>query len=206
MRGATLANTCNIVQSGESRPGFLSTESARNVVRISARLGGNAIEDSAPSVFASDRGRCRASGRLPRRLGADLSRRGLCVSPWALSPAEPVTRGSLKVEVRKETARGAVVYRIRGQLNVFTSANLESALTINEGGSRVILDMREVTYVSSSGFRVIVQAAERARAAKGGVVVFGLQTLVKDVFDLSGLEKIIPNASDETEARSKLAV
>ena len=91
-------------------------------------------------------------------------------------------------------------------LNASTGPNLESALAIKEGSSRVILDMRGVTYVSSAGLRVMVQAAKQAKASKGGVAIFGLQPLVKEVFDASGLGTIIPIASDETEARSRLAV
>ena len=110
------------------------------------------------------------------------------------------------MEVRTETAHGAIVYRIRGQLDASTGPTLSSALARNEDSSRVILDMREVTYISSAGLRVIVQAAKRAEAAKGGVAIFGLQTLVREVFDVSGLGKIVPIASDESEARSKLGV
>jgi anti-anti-sigma factor len=112
--------------------------------------------------------------------------------------------GGPKVEVRRETAHGTVVYRISGELNALTGPNLESAITIDEGSPRVILDMREVSYISSAGLRVIVQAAKRAKASKGGIAIFGLQTLVKEVFDVSGLGTIIPIASDETEAQSKL--
>jgi len=110
------------------------------------------------------------------------------------------------VDVKKETVQGTVVYRISGELTTLTGPILDSALVIDEGSSLVILDMREVTYVSSTGLRVIVQAAKRAKACKGGVAVFGLQTWVKKTFDVSGLGKIIPIASDETEARSKLGI
>jgi anti-sigma B factor antagonist len=108
------------------------------------------------------------------------------------------------VNVNRETAQGAVVYRISGDINAATAPNLDSALAIDEGSSRVVLDMRQVTYVSSAGLRVIVQAAKRAKSCKGGVAVFGLDALVKEVFDAAGLGSIIPIASDEAEARSKL--
>jgi anti-anti-sigma factor len=110
------------------------------------------------------------------------------------------------VEVRRETAAGTVIYRISGELNASTGPNLDSALAVSEASSRIILDMREVTYVSSAGLRVIVQAAKRARTAKGGVAIFGLRPLVAEVFDASGLGSIIPIASDEIDARSKVGV
>jgi anti-anti-sigma regulatory factor len=51
-----------------------------------------------------------------------------------------------------------------------------------------------------------VQAAKRAKAAKGGIAIFGLRPLVQEVFDLSGLGTVIPIASDEAEARAKLGM
>jgi anti-anti-sigma factor len=109
------------------------------------------------------------------------------------------------VEVRKESAGGTVVYRVKGKLDASTASGLDSAIVVNQESSRVILDMRDVTYVSSAGLRVIVQAARRAQAAKGGFALFGLQASVKEVFDAAGFGNIVPIASDETEARSKLA-
>jgi len=113
--------------------------------------------------------------------------------------------GGDRVEVRKESAGGAVVYRITGKLDAVTGPNLDSAIAIDQESSRVILDMREVTYVSSAGLRAILLAARRAQVAKGGLALFGLQASVKEVFDAAGFENIVPVASDETEACSKLA-
>jgi anti-anti-sigma regulatory factor len=46
--------------------------------------------------------------------------------------------------------------------------------------------------------------AKQATAAKGGLAIFGLQSAINEVFDISGLQKFIPIASNETDARSKL--
>jgi anti-anti-sigma factor len=121
-------------------------------------------------------------------------------------PRRDVLSREVQVEVKRDTAHGTVVYRISGELNASTGPNLESALAIKEGSSRVILDMRRVTYVSSAGLRVIIQAAKQAKNSFGGVAIFGLQPLVMEVFDACGLGTIIPIASDETEARSRFAV
>jgi anti-anti-sigma factor len=110
------------------------------------------------------------------------------------------------VEVKRETAHRTIIYRISGELNASTGPDLESALATGEENARVILDMRDVTYVSSAGLRVIVQAAKRVKAAKGGIAIFGLRPLVHEVFDLSGLGAVIPIAADETQARSKLGM
>ena len=110
------------------------------------------------------------------------------------------------MEVRTELAGGLAVYRIVGRLDALTSLNLESAVgsAFSGGNPRIIFDMGEVTFVSSAGLRVILKAAKQAAAAKGGLAIFGLQSAVNEVFEISGLPKFIPIASDETDARSKL--
>jgi anti-anti-sigma factor len=109
-----------------------------------------------------------------------------------------------EMEVRREAAHGTVLYRIAGKIDGTTSPNLESALAADEGSSRVILDMRGVTFISSAGLRVVVQAAKRVKARQGSIAVFGLAPPVKEVFDITRLGNVIPIGSDETEARSKL--
>jgi anti-anti-sigma factor len=108
-----------------------------------------------------------------------------------------------QVDVRSEPAGTAVVYRISGKLDAVGGPKLDSAIT-KDASARVILDMREVAYISSAGLRVIIQTAKRAQAAKGGVAAFGLQASVREVFEVAGLESIVPIASDEVEARAKL--
>ena len=65
---------------------------------------------------------------------------------------------------------------------------------------------REVTSVSSAGFRVIVQAAKRAKASKGDITIFRTSNFGRTFSTLAALGTIIPIASDETEAHSKLAM
>jgi anti-sigma B factor antagonist len=111
-----------------------------------------------------------------------------------------------KLEVRSEVAGGTAVYRIAGRFDALASPNVQSAVgsAISAGSPRVIFDMREVTYISSAGIRVIVLTAKQAKAAQGGVAIFGLQPAVNEVFEISGFGNIIPIVSDEAEARSKL--
>ena len=111
------------------------------------------------------------------------------------------------MEVRTEVTDGMAVFRIVGRLDASAGPNLESAVASALGGGnpRILFDMGDVTFVSSAGLRVILMTAKQAMAAKGGLAIFGLRSAVNEVFEISGLHKFIPIASDETEARSRLA-
>jgi anti-sigma B factor antagonist len=110
------------------------------------------------------------------------------------------------LEVRNEVADGVALCRIVGKIDALTGPDLQAAAgsAINGGNSRIIFDMREVTYISSAGLRVIVLTAKHAKAANGGLAVFGLQPAISEVFEITGLRTVIPIVSNETEARSKL--
>ncbi|MNL88983.1 putative anti-sigma factor antagonist BtrV [compost metagenome] len=51
---------------------------------------------------------------------------------------------------------------------------------------RLVFDLSSLDYISSAGLRVILLAGKRLRASKGKLVLVGLQTMVREVFDMSG--------------------
>jgi len=50
----------------------------------------------------------------------------------------------------------------------------------------------------------VLLIAKQAKAAHGGLAVFGLRPGVDEVFESSGFHNIIPIAPDETQARAAL--
>jgi anti-anti-sigma factor len=105
----------------------------------------------------------------------------------------------------QEVTDGVAVYRIVGRIDARQAKiwNRLSALTsaVIRGSS---LAWVKVAFVSSAGLRIILMTAKQVAAVKGSFAIFGLQSAVNEVFEISGLQKFIPIASDETDARSKL--
>jgi anti-anti-sigma factor len=112
------------------------------------------------------------------------------------------------LQVRSEVIDGVAVFRIAGRFDAqaVTDETLQSGVdaAVSAGTPRIIFDMRDVSFITSAGVRVVVMTAKRAAAAKGGLSLFGVQPAVNEVFEIAGLTKFIPVASDEAEARSRL--
>src|SRR5260370_35979338 len=89
-----------------------------------------------------------------------------------------------KLEVRNEIADGVALCRIVGKIDALTSPDLQAAAgsAISGGNTRIIFDLREVTYITSAGLRVIVLTAKHAKAANGGFAVFGRQPALHEGF------------------------
>jgi len=100
-----------------------------------------------------------------------------------------------------ETQEGSKAIAIlAGRLDTATAALTETRLlTMLEKGS-VIADLSDVRYVSSAGLRVLLKAAKQAKATGASFTVAGLQPPVREVFEISGFDKIIPAFATRAEA------
>ncbi len=92
----------------------------------------------------------------------------------------------LRMEVRREG--DAAVVAARGDIDLSTLAKASAALDDARAGARwLILDLREVGFMDTSGLRLII--AEQQRAAQGGyrfAVVRG-SARMRRLFEIAGL-------------------
>jgi stage II sporulation protein AA (anti-sigma F factor antagonist) len=77
-------------------------------------------------------------------------------------------------------------------------ADLEAA--IDESERAVILDMEELSYISSAGLRVILLTAKNLRNQDAKFAVCSLSGPIQEVFEISGFDKIISIHASQAEA------
>jgi anti-anti-sigma factor len=89
---------------------------------------------------------------------------------------------------------------LEGRLDTATAPATEERLIalLDQGG--VVADMTGVRYVSSAGLRVLLKTAKQARTRNVSFSVCGLQPAVREVFEISGFDKIIPLHATRAEA------
>ncbi len=96
-------------------------------------------------------------------------------------------------EVRLDRRDGAAVVSARGEIDLSSSPELRSALHEEEArAGTVVLDLREVTFMDSSGLGVIVGQHKRAR--EDGFrfkVAVARGTEVERILELSGLVSVL---------------
>ena len=93
------------------------------------------------------------------------------------------------MELRIETdcsENGRVRIELCGRLDTLTSPKLEDALAnlSPQEAPLQVLDMTQLNYISSAGIRCVVKARMNLVAQQGQMLLVGMQTQVRKVFDI----------------------
>ena len=88
--------------------------------------------------------------------------------------------------VSEQGTAGIHIVRPAGSLDSNTSSILEDHLAglRRDGATTVVLDLKNLTYISSAGVRVILVAKKAMKAAGGDVVLTNLQPQIRKVFEI----------------------
>lgn len=96
----------------------------------------------------------------------------------------------------------AHIIALQGQVNSSNAATVETEVldVVQKGARNVLLNMTELSYISSAGLRVVLVLAKRLKQAGGKLVIYGMQPHVREVFDVSGFLAILNVTATRTEA------
>jgi anti-anti-sigma factor len=99
---------------------------------------------------------------------------------------------------RTERRNGNPVVVVSGELDLAVVGDLRAALERPEAqGDTLILDLRRVTFIDSSGLSVIVASHQRMRAAEGRLaIVVTRPSAVQRLFELCGLTDTLTITDD----------
>ncbi len=100
------------------------------------------------------------------------------------------------------------IVAVKGRLTAAEAQQLQDTLTalFDQGRFRILLDFKELEYISSPGLRVLIEARKRAREWKitefdrGDVRIVNLPPRIKEVFDLTGFTSLFQTYDDLVEA------
>jgi anti-sigma B factor antagonist len=101
-------------------------------------------------------------------------------------------KGDNKVEISTNTNREEVAVKLVGSLYVEDAAILrEKLLAFMESGyKQFIITLHDVEYIDSSGLGVLVAIQKKALQKEGSVVLVGAKGIVKELFELTRLNKV----------------
>lgn len=88
----------------------------------------------------------------------------------------------------------ATVIKVKGRMDAVTAPDFERecAKWVNGGEKVVILDFKELEYISSAGLRSILAMGKKLKSQSGKLLFCNMSGMVRGVFDISGFASIFP--------------
>ncbi|MCC5815515.1 MAG: STAS domain-containing protein [Leptospira sp.] len=100
---------------------------------------------------------------------------------------------------------GILVVNLEGRLDVSVANEVEEGLAdlIENGGhTKVLLNMKDVDYMSSSGFRACISTLRKLNSKEGVLKICNIKPAVKRIFDVIELTSLFDIYETEAEAVS----
>ncbi|GII04755.1 STAS domain-containing protein [Planobispora takensis] len=99
----------------------------------------------------------------------------------------------MKLRLARRIVGDAVVVAVEGELDLFTAPFLRDEVreAIELDGSRLVLDLTELSFMDSSGLSVLIEAWRLATSGGGGVCLAAPQAPVARILRTTGLDRRI---------------
>ena len=95
----------------------------------------------------------------------------------------------MNINIEKEN--GVILMKIEGRLDTTTAPELEKAInTEGEELKSLVLDFKDVDYISSAGLRVLLTAQKKMNV-QGSMELVGVSEAVMDIFEMTGFADIL---------------
>jgi anti-anti-sigma factor len=106
----------------------------------------------------------------------------------------------MKVRAERQGAAQLVIAEGRLDFGAATAFQRDLERALGAAGQVVIVDCAALDYVSSAGLRAFLQVARAAQRARTAFALCALKPVVREVFELSGFNRIITVYADRTAA------
>ena len=106
------------------------------------------------------------------------------------------------MEIPVQREGGTAIAKASGRIDSSNSREFHSSLeaAIAEGDSAVVLDFEDVSYISSAGMRVILLTAKSLQSRGSKLLLCSMEDPIREVFKISGFDKIIPIHDSQSDA------
>ena len=98
------------------------------------------------------------------------------------------------MEINEEIQNGINIFKLNGRLDSNTSQGFEKQVfqAIYDGSKSMIIDFKDLDYISSAGLRVILKATKAIKREDGQIMLCSMQDYVKEVFEIAGFDSFLP--------------
>ena len=108
------------------------------------------------------------------------------------------------MQINSTSDGGWTIVKLTGSLDTNTSRQADEFLIklVESDQTNLLLDFSDLDYISSSGLRILLSMNKKLKLLNGEMRIFGMNPIVKEVFDISGFNmifKIFESKSSATD-------
>lgn len=111
------------------------------------------------------------------------------------------------MKIQHKQKDGIEFFELEGDLDFHTSPEFREELQelIAKEVKKIIVNLKKVQYIDSSGLATFVEALQKMKRYQGKLVLTELAASVRSVFEIAKLDKVFALANSEGEALSLVA-
>ena len=111
------------------------------------------------------------------------------------------------MDIAEEHRGDITIVEIKGRIDSNTAKPFGERLTglIKAGQTRVVVDLKNLVYISSAGFRALLVAGQLAEETKGMLALCSLSSEVQRLFDLGAFTDLFVIYASREEGVTKLS-
>ena len=110
------------------------------------------------------------------------------------------------MEITATQEQDCAVLTLSGRMDATTTMDFDNAAQtmLKEGHTRILVDLKDLVYMSSAGLRSLLSLAKAVKSAQGCLCFCCLQPMVAEVFRISGFDRMLSVYAEREEGIAKL--
>jgi anti-sigma B factor antagonist len=99
------------------------------------------------------------------------------------------------------------VIELGGEIDLYTAPEFKERMSeiIDEGKTRVVVDLSQATFIDSTTLGVLVGGVKRLRPAGGSLSLVSTDENITKIFEITGLDRVFPIHASRQDALEAIA-
>lgn len=106
------------------------------------------------------------------------------------------------MEIEVDKRQSCTILKIKGDVDLYSSPQVRKQIInlVSKKNTSLLVDFAEITYMDSSGVATLVEALQMTNRNGGKLRLFNMKQVIRDVFELSRLDKVFDIYENEQKA------
>jgi anti-sigma B factor antagonist len=111
------------------------------------------------------------------------------------------------MDISEETKGNVTIVEVKGRIDSSSAKTFGDTLinSIKAGRTCLIVDLKNIVYISSAGFRALLLAGRNAEEKNGTIALCNVSSEVRRLFDLARFTELFPVYDSRDEGLAKLS-